>query len=123
VHKRAANLNIFTIKYPITAFVSILHRISGVLLFLAVPLLIWMLSKSLTSKHSFNALRDSFSSPVSKFLVWLIFSALIYHLISGIRHIAMDLGVGKTKKASTFSAQAVLIISIINSILLGAGIW
>lgn len=62
---RPVNLDIGTIKLPITAYASILHRISGVVLFVAVGILLWMLDASLASEESFNSLKQGLTHPFS----------------------------------------------------------
>ena len=69
--KRPINLNLMTIKFPITAITSILHRASGVFVFLAVPLLLWCLQYSLASPMHFLYLEASFSQTWFKALVLL----------------------------------------------------
>ncbi len=90
--KRPVNLDLRTIKQPITAMVSILHRISGVLTVLFVPLFLWGLQYSLRSPDTFLAVQQCFGLWIVKGFVFLFVAALIYHLIAGIRHILMDFG-------------------------------
>ncbi|QLH44125.1 MAG: succinate dehydrogenase, cytochrome b556 subunit [Coxiellaceae bacterium] len=108
-------------RFPVTAIVSILHRISGVILFLLIPLLLWALSKSLTSAEDFQAMQETLSRPLPMIILWLILAALFYHLIAGIRHLIMDLGYGETMKAARRSAYIIMVITVILLIL--AGIW
>ena len=93
--QRPVNLNLFTIKFPIPAIVSILHRISGVIVFLLIPLLLWMLHASLASVEQFDALRDTLDSPLIRFTLWVGLSALLFHLVAGIRHLFMDAGLAR----------------------------
>src|SRR5262245_52853916 len=98
MNQRPKNLNLFTIRQPIPAIVSILHRISGAILFFVIPLLLWGLSLSLSSKHNFEHLRQLLSSPWAKFIIWCFLAAFIYHFIAGIRHLFMDMGWGEELK-------------------------
>ena len=93
--KRPVNLDIGTIRLPITAYVSILHRVSGVVIFFALAILLWMLDKSLSSQQSFDSLKEMLNHPVVQFVVWGSLVALLYHAIAGVRHLLMDLGVGE----------------------------
>lgn len=122
-NKRPKNLNLFTIKFPIPAIVSILHRISGVILFLAIPFVLWGLSISLSSQQDFDDLRQTLMSPFSKFLIWCVLAALFYHLVAGLRHVLMDMGIGEEQKSGKLSAQITIVISVILIILAGIWLW
>ena len=86
--KRPVNFDIGTIKLPITSYVSILHRVSGVILFLAVALMLWVLDMSLSSEQSFISLKECLSSPIAQFVIWAALATLAYHIVAGIRHLA-----------------------------------
>ena len=119
-NQRPVFLNLFQIKFPPPAIVSILHRISGVLIFLALPLFLWMLSKTLSSESEFQSLTQN-SHPLWWFSLWVGLSAVLFHLVAGIRHLLMDIGWGESLKAGRISAYLVLIIGALCVIL--AGIW
>ena len=110
---RPVNLDIGTIKLPITSFVSILHRVSGVILFAAVALFLLALDSSLASADSFAALKATLGNPVWQFVIWASLSALGYHLVLGVRHLVMDLGVGETLEGGLLSAKIAAVIAII----------
>jgi len=120
---RPVNLNLLTIRFPITAIVSILHRLSGVLLFMGVPLLIWALDFSLSSPDNFAQLQMFLIHPVFKIILWVFLSALFYHLFAGIRHLVMDLGIGESLIAGKITASLVILISIVFTIILGIYLW
>ena len=112
--KRPVNLDIGSIKLPITSYVSILHRVSGVVLFFAVALLLCVFDASLESEQSFESLKDSFSNPVAQFVIWAALAALAYHFVAGIRHLIMDFGIGEDSfESGRNSARVVVIIAII----------
>jgi succinate dehydrogenase / fumarate reductase cytochrome b subunit len=121
--KRPINLDLLTIRLPLPALVSILHRASGVVLFLFLPLLIWMLSESLGSQFSFNELKTCFESFGTKLLVWLVLSALAYHLVAGIRHIITDMGFWEDLPKARKSSYGTLIVSLVLVVILGVWIW
>lgn len=121
--KRPVNLDFTTLKFPPMAIISILHRLSGVFLFLIIPVMLCGLSASLGSKEGFDRLMQCFSSPWCKGLTWFIVSALFYHLIAGVRHLLMDLGFGEDVKTGRTSAILVLILAILTSISLGVWLW
>ncbi|HVV68623.1 MAG TPA: succinate dehydrogenase, cytochrome b556 subunit [Gammaproteobacteria bacterium] len=120
---RPVYLNLLQIRQPLPAIVSVLHRVSGVILFLLLPLLLWLLAKSLASEASFNALKQPFTHPVLRFFIWVTLSALIYHLVAGIRHLLMDMGVGESLKGGRAGAYLVLVISIVLIIFAGICLW
>ncbi len=121
--KRPVNLDIGTIKLPITAYVSILHRFSGVFLFAGVAVLLWMLDSSLDSQESFAAVRDASNNPVFKFVLWAVLSGLAYHTVMGIRHLIMDCGIGESLEGGKRGATIALVLAIVLIALLGAWVW
>lgn len=121
--QRPVNLNFLTIRFPITAWVSILHRLSGIFLFLLIPVLLWALQTSLASEEDFLRLKTNLQSPWVKILLWVSLSALVYHLIAGIRHLLLDLHFAESKVLGRFSAQLVLGCSVVLIVLLGYWIY
>lgn len=122
VKKRPIDLDLFAIHFPITAIVSILHRISGVFLFFIIPLLLWSLQSSLADSGSLNWERAA-RGYGCKLFIWFILSALFYHLLAGLRHLAMDMGWGESLPAARITAATVLVVSIAYSIGLGVWLW
>ena len=124
VKKRPINLDLFSIRFPITAIVSILHRMSGVFLFLIIPWLLWSLQSSLESGPALAEPWEQITHGHSfKLVIWLILSALFYHLFAGLRHLIMDMGWGESLLAARITAKAVLVLSIVYSIGLGVWLW
>lgn len=121
--QRPINLDITTLKFPLTAIVSILHRISGVILFLVIPILLCVLSYSLADATSFAIIKSWFAMPLIKLIVWGLSAALIYHLVAGIRHILMDLGYGESLAASRLGSRLVLGIAVLLILLMGVALW
>lgn len=119
---RPKNLNLFTIHFPIPAIISILHRISGVLLFLLIPLVIWALDFSLT-ESGFDTLQQWLDTFYAKFIFWALLVPFCYHLVAGIRHLFMDIEVGVTLKAARLSSVLTLIVSFVLIILAGIWLW
>ncbi len=110
-------------KWPITALSSILHRMSGVLLFLAVPFTLWMLERSLESQTSFEQLQTLLSGGFAKFTLWLVLTALSYHIIAGFKHLLMDVGIGESLEGGIMASRAVIVLGILSAIGLGVWIW
>ena len=119
--KRPVNLDITTIKLPLPAYTSILHRISGVVLFVALGFLLYGLEQSLASRESFEALKTLLTSPLAKFITWAILSALIYHFVAGVKHLLMDVDIGDGKESGTLGAIVTLVLSF--SLISLAGFW
>lgn len=105
------------------AIVSILHRISGVFLFLLIPFMLWALSFSLESSQQFEQTALLLTSSVFKFIIWIALSAFIYHFVAGIRHLLMDVGIGEELRSGTLGAYLTLIISVVLIILSGIWLW
>ena len=118
---RPVNLDISTIHLPITAYVSILHRVSGVVLFAGVAVLLWILEASLTSEASFVELKEHFQSPLCQLVLWATLAALAYHMVAGIRHLIMDAGVGESLEGGQNGAKIALVVAAI--IIAGLGVW
>ena len=89
--QRPVNLDLATIRFPVTAIASILHRVSGVITFVAVGILLWLLGLSLSSEEGFQSASAIMSGFFVKFILWGILTALAYHAVGGIRHMLMDL--------------------------------
>ncbi len=121
--QRPVFLDLTKIKFPPPAVASILHRISGVIVFLLIPLLLWLLGASLASEAQFQQLQDGLAHPWLRFFVWVTVSGVIYHLLAGIRHLIMDLGYGESIKAGRISATAVIILAAALIILAGIWLW
>lgn len=111
---RPVNLDIATFRLPITAYVSILHRISGVANVFISLALIWLLSQSLASEDSYEYVIELTNLMSVKIALFLIFANLIYHSCAGVRHLIMDMGIGedsfKSGKISAFVMIAVAMI-------------
>ncbi len=121
--KRPVYLNLFQFKFPITAIASILHRVSGVILFLVLPLFLWALQQSLNSAETFAQLHTWITKPWLKFIAWGILVALFYHLIAGVRHLLMDMHIGDSKSWGRHLSWLVIIISIGFAAFLGVCLW
>lgn len=119
--QRPVNLDLSTIKFPITAIVSITHRITGVALLGGILVLMWMLDASLTSEESFNELRELMANPLAKVVLWGVLAALSYHLVMGIRHMFMDVGIGESLRGGQTGAKLALTVAIV--LILAAAGW
>ncbi|WP_308366603.1 MULTISPECIES: succinate dehydrogenase, cytochrome b556 subunit [unclassified Microbulbifer] len=120
---RPVNLDISTINLPAAALVSILHRVSGIVLFAVVALLLYMLDVSLKSEQGFATVAAVFDSTPAKLVLWAGLAALIYHLVAGIRHLLMDMGIGESLEGGRRSAVLVLAVSAVLILLAGVWLW
>ena len=115
--KRPVNLDLGTISLPITSYVSILHRVSGVILFFSVAIFLWLLEGSLASEQGFADVKALFANPLCQFIIWGSLAALAYHAVAGIRHLIMDMGYGEdsfeTGRATAWIAVAIAVVIIV----------
>ncbi|WP_054113700.1 succinate dehydrogenase, cytochrome b556 subunit [Marinagarivorans algicola] len=116
---RPVNLDISTISLPVTALVSITHRVSGLIMLGGVLVLLWMLDSSLASEQSFNELKQTLSHPIALLIVWGVLAALAYHTVAGIRHLIMDMGIGETLDGGRTGAKIVIALSAIAILAIG----
>ncbi|CAQ85066.1 MULTISPECIES: succinate dehydrogenase cytochrome b556 subunit [Photorhabdus] len=122
--QRPVNLDLQTIHFPVSAVASILHRVSGVITFIAVGILLWLLGMSLSSQEGFQQAADIMTSFFAKFIVWGILTALAYHICGGIRHLLMDFGYLEENLAvGSASAKVAIVLAVILSILAGVLVW
>jgi succinate dehydrogenase / fumarate reductase cytochrome b subunit len=122
--QRPVNLDLQTIRFPVTAVASILHRVSGVITFVAVGILLWLLGLSLSSLEGFIQVVAIMNSFIVKFIFWGIFTALAYHICGGIRHLLMDFGyIEESLSTGTRSAQVAIALTVVLSVLAGVIIW
>lgn len=109
---RPVYLNLLQLRLPLAGWVSILHRVSGVLLFLALPLGVWALSVSLASEVGFRQLAAGAASPAGKSLALLLAWAALFHLFAGLRHLALDVHWGVNRIPARRTSLAVVTASV-----------
>ncbi|WP_108125347.1 succinate dehydrogenase, cytochrome b556 subunit [Saccharospirillum mangrovi] len=120
---RPKNLDLGTIRFPITAIASIIHRITGVGLFVAVGFLVWALGLSLESRQGFDQVVAVLTHPLAKFITWGILSLVVYHFIAGIKHLIMDAGYAETLNGGTWASRIALVLAVIGIVLAGVWVW
>ena len=108
---RPVYLNPFRIHLPLPGWVSILHRVSGALLFLALPFGVWALSVSLSDEAGFRRTVDWLTHPLSKLFLLFLLWAFVHHLFAGLRHLALDVHWGVDLRRARQSSIAVLLAS------------
>ena len=115
-------------RLPLAGWVSILHRISGALMFLLLPFIIWMFDMSVSSEISYARLVHAFDAAGSGWMLKLVALALIWaylhHLIAGLRHLWMDVShAAVSKEFGRRSAAFTLVVSILLTVALGAKLF
>jgi succinate dehydrogenase / fumarate reductase cytochrome b subunit len=125
VHKpRPIYLNLLAIRQPIPAIVSILHRISGALLFaVGIPLALWALQASLASPEGYGRVGAAFASPLARLVLIVMLWAWLHHLIAGIRHVLADVHIGLDLAGGRRSAAIALVLAIVLTVALGVKLW
>ena len=125
------NINAFrdlpTYRLPAPGWVSILHRVSGVLMFLLLPFIIWMFDTSISSEISFARFRSAFTAGLGfvpgwfvKLVALALIWAYLHHFIAGLRHIWMDVShAAVSKQFGGMSAKVTLVLSLVLTLVLG----
>ena len=119
-----------TYRLPAAGFVSILHRISGLVMFLLLPFVVWMFDTSVSSEISFAKFKSAFNIGVgfvpgvlvqlaALVLIW----AYLHHLIAGVRHLYMDARHAVSKEFGKSSAVVTLVLSLGLTAALGAKLF
>ena len=121
--KRPVYLNLVQIRLPLPGFISILHRISGALLFGAVVWLLFLLDRSLTSEAGFESVRRYASYPVVKLALVVLIWAYSHHFCAGIRYLFLDLDKGGDLATARMTSWVVLVASLAITAVLGSRLW
>ena len=128
------NINAFgdlpSYRWPLAALVSGAHRLSGVLMFILLPLILWLFDKSVSSEISFGQFTAAFSAGLGVFPGWIIklvvlalIWAYLHHLIAGVRHLYMDVTHNTSKDFGRRSAAFTLVTAILLTLVLGAKLF
>ncbi len=121
---RPRYLNLKEIKQPIPAIISILHRVSGVLLFFpGIPILLYSLEMFLGSLQGYTEIRFIFELPQIKFSLIALFWFFTHHLCAGIRHLALDLNYGLRLEYARNSSKMLLVVGFFITLFFGVMIW
>lgn len=121
--QRPVNLQLNTISFPPTAIVSILHRVSGVGMFVGMVFVIWAWATALQSAEDFMMVQDILGGVFGKIIAIGTVSLLIFHVVVGIRHVIMDMGYWEELDSGNASAKASIVIWLILTVLTGVAIW
>lgn len=104
---------ILAYRLPMAGIVSILHRVSGALMFLALPFVLWLFELSIMSEISFEKFKAIASSLPAKLVLLALIWGFLHHFVAGLRFLVLDLHLGVDKPSSAKSAQAVLAVSLV----------
>jgi succinate dehydrogenase / fumarate reductase cytochrome b subunit len=121
--ERPKNLDLATVKFPITATASILHRVSGIIVFIALAIFLFLLNCSLTSETDFVRVAGYFDNILIEFIMWGSLTGLAYHAVFGVRHMIQDLGFWEEMDSASLSAKAGFIVTAVLSVLAGVLVW
>jgi succinate dehydrogenase / fumarate reductase cytochrome b subunit len=124
--KKITNIDLMSIKsynFPITAISSILHRISGVILIIAIPLAVVGMNYSLAGPDGYDQTVKLLTHSWVSIFFWLFLSAITYHVYAGIRHMIMDMGFGESMKVAKITSLLVIVLGVLSAILWGCYLW
>ena len=121
--QRPVNLDLSTIKMHAAANASILHRVSGVIMVFAIGILLWTLSLSLSSAEGFTQVESLLNGVFFKIIILGTLSALIYHLLGGIRHLFMDLGYFEELASGNATAKLIIALWLVLTVVVGVRLW
>jgi len=117
------NALLFEIRLPLPGWVSILHRVSGLILFLAVLWLLFMLDRSLASEAGFESMRRYAGLPLVKLSLLVLIWAYCHHFCAGIRFLFLDIDKGVDRARARFTSVVVLVVSLALTAWLGIELW
>lgn len=120
---RPKHLDLGKIRLPLPGYVSILHRISGVALFLMLWLLLLLFDRSLGSPESFGQYKEMVGNPLIKLILLGLLWAYLHHFCAGIRFLLLDLHKGIDLPTARKTSVAVLAVSLTLTVIIGAKLW
>ena len=123
-------INAVEYRLPLAGVVSILHRVSGVMIFALLPFIVWLLDVSLTSEVSYERFSSAFIAGIGflpgwfiKLVVLALIWSYLHHFIAGVRHLWMDMTHSVTKEQGRSSAVVTLAASVVLTVALGAKLF
>lgn len=120
---RPKHLNLMVIKFPLPAIVSGLHRISGALLALSIPFMLYALEGSLSSAERFAAFKECIAHPVVKLFLLGVLWAYLHHACAGTRFLFLDIHKGLDLKTARLTSYIVLAVSLSLTAIIGVITW
>lgn len=121
--QRPKFLALHQIRLPLPGIVSILHRVSGAGLFLMLPLLLFLFDRSLGSVDDFEVFRAWIGNPLVKLVLFGLLWAYLHHFCAGLRFLLLDVHVGTDLGPARSSSVAVLVVSLLLTLVIGVALW
>ena len=121
--KHPKYLDIAKINFPIPSIVSILHRITGVGLFICLPVLVWLLSGTLNSEAGFHTYQAFVSNPLVKIILILVLWAYLHHAFAGLRFLFLDAHKGLELQTASLTAKIVAAAAPVIALIVGVCLW
>jgi succinate dehydrogenase / fumarate reductase cytochrome b subunit len=130
VYKNIHITDLMAYRMPAAAYVSILHRASGAIMFILLPFIIWMFDNSLSSEVSYSTFSTAFGAGIGfvpgwfvKLVMLVLIWSYLHHFIAGLRHLWMDVHHAATNNAGRGSAKIVLTLSLLLTVVFGAKLF
>lgn len=120
---RPKHLDLPKIRLPLPGIVSILHRVSGALMFIAIPLALWLLAGSLSTEANYDAFRGFVSHPIVKLGLIALLWAFLHHACAGVRFLLLDAHRGTELATARMTAKVVLVVSLLLTVIIGGVLW
>ncbi len=121
--QRPVDLPLHTFAWPLAAIASITHRITGVLLFVGIALLLYLADLALGSQEGFAAAAKLIGEPLPKLILLAVLAALTYHIVAGIKHLLLDFHIGDSLVGGRVGAQLSIVITVVLVALMGVWLW
>jgi succinate dehydrogenase / fumarate reductase cytochrome b subunit len=109
-------LNLLEIKLPIPGIVSIAHRVSGVLMFIAIPFVAYLLEQSVSGPQSYQEVSALLAHPAIKLGLIIIGWSLVHHLYAGVRYLLIDADIGVELYTARLTAKLVMMATVISTL-------
>jgi succinate dehydrogenase / fumarate reductase cytochrome b subunit len=121
--KRPVHLDLAKIRLPIPGIVSILHRISGVILFFSLPVLVYLFSGTLSSAEDFQTYLNIVANPLVKIVLIGLLWAYLHHFMAGIRFLFLDAHKGLELATARLTAKIVAAVPLVITLIMGVKLW
>lgn len=122
---RPVNLPLFRLAMamPVTAAASILHRVTGVVLFAGVFFLCYLLDRAVTDPAGFEQAEAILAIPHGKLALWVVLTSLAYHVVAGVKHLLLDFHIGDTLRGGCAGAWISLAAALVAGVVLAVWLW
>lgn len=121
--KRPVYLNLFKIRLPVPGMVSLAHRASGVLLFIAIPFSVYLLDLSVISAQGYDQVQNILMQPLVKLILLVLMWSYAHHFFAGIRFLLIDADIGVEKSTSIIGAWLVIVAELLVVVVFGWFLW